>query len=101
MPVQERWRLVRAGLVDEAVDLALAYSPFPATVCGYLCPHLCMQNCTRSAANLAPVDITVLGKAGISSKIPELPPLKGKRVAVIGGGPAGISLALASAHERP
>ena len=93
MPVQERWRLVRAGLVDEAVDLALAYSPFPATVCGYLCPHLCMQNCTRSAANLAPVDITVLGKAGISSKIPELPPLKGKRVAVIGGGPAGISLA--------
>ncbi len=93
MPVQDRWRLVRAGLVDEAVDLALAYTPFPATVCGYLCPHLCMQGCTRSTAHLAPVDITVLGKAGLASKAPQLPPLTGKRVAVIGGGAAGISLA--------
>ena len=39
IPVQTRWRLVREGRVDEAVDLALAYTPFPATVCGYLCPN--------------------------------------------------------------
>ena len=32
IPVQERWRLVRDGRVDEAVDLALAYTPFPATI---------------------------------------------------------------------
>ena len=38
IPVQERWRLVREGRVDEAVDLALAFTPFPASVCGYLCP---------------------------------------------------------------
>ncbi len=93
MPVQERWRLVRAGLVDEAVDLALAYTPFPATVCGYLCPHLCMQACTRQTAHMPPVDITKLGRAGLNSRAPELPPLSGKRVAVVGGGPAGISVA--------
>lgn len=93
MPVHDRWRLIREGRVDEAVDLALAYTPFPATVCGYLCPHLCMQSCTRQAANLVPVDISQLGKASIKARLPELPPLTGKRIAVIGGGPAGISVA--------
>lgn len=94
MPVQKRWQLVRDGLVDEAVDLALAYTPFPATVCGYLCPNLCMQGCTRSTQqNMAAVDITKLGRQGHKSKAPDLPPLSGKRVAVIGGGPAGISVA--------
>jgi NADPH-dependent glutamate synthase beta subunit-like oxidoreductase/glutamate synthase domain-containing protein 3/NAD-dependent dihydropyrimidine dehydrogenase PreA subunit len=94
MPVQKRWQLVRDGLVDEAVDLALAYTPFPATVCGYLCPNLCMQGCTRTTQQgMAAVDITKLGREGHKSKAPALPPLSGKRVAVIGGGPAGISVA--------
>ena len=94
MPVQERWRLIREGKVDEAVDVALAYTPFPATVCGYLCPNLCMQGCTRGQiGNLQPVDITILGKTGTTARAPELPELSGVRVAVIGGGPAGISVA--------
>lgn len=94
MPVQKRWQLVRDGLMDEAVDLALAYTPFPATVCGYLCPNLCMEGCTRSTQQgMAAVDITKLGREGHKSSAPELPPLSGKRVAVIGGGPAGISVA--------
>jgi len=93
MPVQERWRLVRDGMIDEAVDLALAYTPFPATVCGYLCPNLCMEGCTRQTGNMASVDITKLGREGHKSKAPKLPPLSGRRVAVIGGGPAGISIA--------
>jgi NADPH-dependent glutamate synthase beta subunit-like oxidoreductase/NAD-dependent dihydropyrimidine dehydrogenase PreA subunit len=42
---------------------------------------------------MAPVDTRQLGRASIEAKIPELPPLTGKRIAVIGGGPAGISLA--------
>ena len=83
---------MRDGLVDEAVDLALAYTPFPATVCGYLCPNLCMEGCTRSTQQgMAAVDITKLGREGHKSKAPKLPELSGKRVAVIGGGPAGIS----------
>jgi NADPH-dependent glutamate synthase beta subunit-like oxidoreductase/glutamate synthase domain-containing protein 3/NAD-dependent dihydropyrimidine dehydrogenase PreA subunit len=93
IPVHERWRLIREGRVDEAVDMALAYTPFPATVCGYLCPNLCMQGCTRQTAGMAPVDTKQLGQASLEAKIPELPPLTGKRIAVIGGGPAGISVA--------
>jgi NADPH-dependent glutamate synthase beta subunit-like oxidoreductase/glutamate synthase domain-containing protein 3/NAD-dependent dihydropyrimidine dehydrogenase PreA subunit len=93
MPVQERWRLIREGRVDEAVDLALAYTPFPASVCGYLCPNLCMENCTRQTARMLPVDVSQLGKASIAAKLPELPPLSGKKIAVVGGGPSGISVA--------
>jgi len=94
IPVQKRWQLVRDGLMDEAVDMALAYTPFPATVCGYLCPNLCMEGCTRSTQQgMAAVDITKLGREGYKSEVPELPELSGKRVAVIGGGPAGISVA--------
>ncbi|GAB6909374.1 Glutamate synthase (NADPH) GltB3 subunit [Desulfosarcina cetonica] len=93
IPVQERWRLVREGRVDEAVDLALAYTPFPASVCGYLCPHPCMTACTKGSAFMAPVDVSQLGRASIQAKVPELPSLSGKRIAVIGGGPAGISTA--------
>ncbi len=94
IPVQQRWQLVRDGLMDEAMDLALAYTPFPATVCGYLCPNLCMQGCTRSVGNLVPLDTALLGKANAKAgRMPALPPLSGKRVAVIGGGPAGMSIA--------
>jgi NADPH-dependent glutamate synthase beta subunit-like oxidoreductase len=91
--VQDRWRLIREGRVDEAVDLALAYTPFPATVCGYLCPNLCMQACTRQSAFMVPVDVTQLGRASATAGVPELPPSSGRRIAVIGGGPAGISVA--------
>jgi NADPH-dependent glutamate synthase beta subunit-like oxidoreductase/glutamate synthase domain-containing protein 3/NAD-dependent dihydropyrimidine dehydrogenase PreA subunit len=93
IPVQRRWQLIREGRVDEAVDLALAYTPFPASVCGYLCPNLCMQSCTRQAAAMAPVDTTRIGQASIRAKLPELPPLSGRRIAVVGGGPAGLSVA--------
>jgi NADPH-dependent glutamate synthase beta subunit-like oxidoreductase/glutamate synthase domain-containing protein 3/NAD-dependent dihydropyrimidine dehydrogenase PreA subunit len=93
IPVQARWRLVREGRVDEAMDMALAYTPFPATVCGYLCPNLCMQSCTKQSALMAPVDVTQLGKAAVAARMPDLPPLSGKKIAVIGGGPAGLSTA--------
>jgi NADPH-dependent glutamate synthase beta subunit-like oxidoreductase/glutamate synthase domain-containing protein 3/NAD-dependent dihydropyrimidine dehydrogenase PreA subunit len=93
IPVQRRWQLVREGRLDEAVDLALAYTPFPAAVCGYLCPNLCMQACTRQNSGMAPVDTTQIGQASIRAKLPELPPLSGKRIAVVGGGPAGLSVA--------
>jgi NADPH-dependent glutamate synthase beta subunit-like oxidoreductase/glutamate synthase domain-containing protein 3/NAD-dependent dihydropyrimidine dehydrogenase PreA subunit len=93
IPVQRRWQLIREGRVEEAVDLALSYTPFPAAVCGYLCPNLCMQSCTRATAAMAPVDTTRIGQASIGARLPELPPVSGKRIAVIGGGPAGLSVA--------
>ncbi|MDR3570152.1 MAG: FAD-dependent oxidoreductase [Syntrophobacteraceae bacterium] len=93
IPVHERWRLIREGRVDEAVDMALAYTPFPASVCGYLCPNPCMQSCTRLNARMPQLDISQLGKASIAAKLPEFPALSGKKIAIIGGGPAGISVA--------
>jgi len=93
IPVQDRWRLIREGRGEEAVDMALAYTPFPATVCGYLCPNLCMSACTKLSGSMPAVDVTKLGQASIEAGMPELPEITGGRVAVIGGGPAGISVA--------
>ncbi|MEN6423480.1 MAG: FAD-dependent oxidoreductase [Smithella sp.] len=93
IPVQKRWELIRKGKMDEAVNLALQYTPFPATVCGYLCPNLCMQNCSRKTVSLPSVDVTVLGKASLHAKEPKPHPATGKKIAVIGGGAAGLSVA--------
>jgi NADPH-dependent glutamate synthase beta subunit-like oxidoreductase/glutamate synthase domain-containing protein 3/ferredoxin len=93
IPVQKRWDLVRKGNINGAVDLSLNYTPFPATVCGYLCPNLCMDHCTRGLQNLSPIDITVLGKASLKAHEPKPLAKTGKKIAVIGGGPAGLSVA--------
>jgi NADPH-dependent glutamate synthase beta subunit-like oxidoreductase/NAD-dependent dihydropyrimidine dehydrogenase PreA subunit len=42
---------------------------------------------------MTPVDVSGLGKASTEAELPELPPLSGNRIAVIGGGAAGISVA--------
>ena len=93
IPVQKRWELIRKGLIEQAVDLALSYTPFPATVCGYLCPNLCMEHCSRQAVKLPPVDITLLGKASLEARTPEPAPKTGKKIAVVGGGASGLSVA--------
>lgn len=93
IPVQKRWELIRKGLMDKAVDLSLAYTPFPATVCGYLCPNLCMEHCTRQTAKLPPVDTALLGKASLAAATPLPAPKTGRKIAVIGGGASGLSVA--------
>jgi len=52
-----------------------------------------MQACTRHASAMTPVDTTRLGKASIEAGLPDFPLQTGKKIAVIGGGPAGISVA--------
>jgi len=93
IPVRKRWDLIRKGKIQEAVDLALQYTPFPATVCGYLCPNLCKQNCTRQQSDLEAIDTMILGRASLNATVPKAPPASGKRIAVIGGGPSGLSVA--------
>jgi len=93
IPVQKRWELIRKGKMQEAVDLALQYTPFPATVCGYLCPNLCMQSCTRQKADLPAVDTALLGRASLQAAVPAPAPATGMKIAVIGGGAAGLSAA--------
>jgi NADPH-dependent glutamate synthase beta subunit-like oxidoreductase/glutamate synthase domain-containing protein 3/NAD-dependent dihydropyrimidine dehydrogenase PreA subunit len=93
IPVQKRWELIRKGLMDEAVDMALAYTPFAASVCGYLCPNLCMQNCTRLSDHLPAVDVSLLGKASLNAKTPAPASKTGKKIAIVGGGVSGLSVA--------
>ncbi len=93
IPIPERWKLIREGELEEAINLVLSYSPFPATVCGYLCPNPCMQACTKTKQMMPALDMRLLGQKSIDAEIPELPPLGDKKIAIVGGGPAGISAA--------
>jgi len=93
IPVRQRWNLIRSGQWEEAVNLALHFTPLPATVCGYLCPNLCMQACTRTSENLPVLDLPALGRASLNAKEPERAPFSGKKIAILGGGPGGLSVA--------
>ncbi|HOJ51162.1 MAG TPA: FAD-dependent oxidoreductase [Syntrophales bacterium] len=93
IPVRDRWSLIRSGKWEEAINLSLQYTPLPATVCGYLCPNLCLQACTRSLENLPVLDLPALGRASLNAEEPERAPASGKKIAILGGGPAGLSVA--------
>ncbi len=92
IPTPQRTHLIRQGRVEEAIGLILKYSPLPATVCGEICPNLCMDACTRGRLD-RPISIKTLGKASLKAPLPQKAPSTGKKVAVIGGGPGGISAA--------
>ncbi|WP_022665493.1 FAD-dependent oxidoreductase [Desulfospira joergensenii] len=93
IPVQDRWAMVRADNIDEAISMGLEHSPLPATVCGYLCPSPCMASCTRNMESMNPIDVRLLGKAGESIKPPKPAKKTHKKVAVIGTGPGGLAAA--------
>lgn len=71
--------------------------PLPASV-GRVCPRFCEPVCRRSFVD-EPIAINDLKRFvadyGLEKGevIPELPPLKDKKVAIIGAGPAGLSCA--------
>jgi len=92
IPTQKRAALIREGKLLDALELTLRYSPFPATVCGELCPNLCMQACTRSQLDKA-IDVKAIGKATLQLNAPKPAVSKDKKIAVIGGGPGGLSAA--------
>ncbi|MBF0537153.1 MAG: FAD-dependent oxidoreductase [Nitrospirae bacterium] len=92
IPTQRRTALIRAERLHEALELILQYSPLPATVCGEICPNPCMDACTRRHLD-RPLNIKGLGKASLDVKAPVAAPKTGKRVAVVGGGPGGLSAA--------
>ncbi len=89
---------MRAGDIAEAGRIILENNPMPA-VTGRVCPHFCEQACNRSEEDSA-VSIRAVERR-IGDYILEnpsaysKPPAKenGKRVAVVGGGPAGLSCA--------
>jgi len=92
IPSHKRATLIRQGRMKEALDLVLQYSPLPATVCGQICPNLCMQSCTRGFVD-KPLNIKELGSLALKQPAPKRAKKTGYKIAVIGGGPAGLSAA--------
>jgi NADPH-dependent glutamate synthase beta subunit-like oxidoreductase/glutamate synthase domain-containing protein 3/ferredoxin len=92
IPSHRRASLLRQGRTAEALALVLQYSPLPATVCGTVCPNLCMTDCTRGRVD-QPLNIKEYGSAALNLKAPKKAKATGRSVAVIGGGPGGLSAA--------
>lgn len=92
IPSQQRFNLLREGKIEEAYRLILEYTPFPASICGSVCPNLCMDECTRRDIDLS-AQIGLLGRHSADALLPGPAAATGKKVAVIGGGAAGLTAA--------
>jgi len=98
IPTIDRLRLIREGKLKEAYELVLDYTPLPASICGAICPNLCMQNCSRQVVDEA-IDVALLGRSALEAIAPKAKKSLGKKAAIIGGGPAGINTAYQLAKE--
>ncbi len=92
IPTVDRLRLIREGKIDEAYEMLLRYTPLPGSVCGAVCPNLCMENCSRGNVD-ASIEMQVLGRAVSHFEAPQANESLGKKVAIIGGGPGGMNAA--------
>jgi NADPH-dependent glutamate synthase beta subunit-like oxidoreductase/glutamate synthase domain-containing protein 3/ferredoxin len=92
IPTIDRLRLLREGKETEAYELLMEYTPLPASVCGAVCPNLCMENCSRQVVD-EKIDVQMLGRAARDAKPPKPAKSLGKKVAIIGGGPGGMNAA--------
>jgi heterodisulfide reductase subunit A-like polyferredoxin len=94
--VQGYLALVAAGRFGEAHALIRRTSALPG-VCGRVCYHPCEADCRRAAVDdpLAIKDIKrfVLEKTELPEDLLEVAEPSGKRVAIIGSGPAGLTAA--------
>ena len=89
--------LVAAGKYDQALQIILEKNPLPFTT-GTVCYHTCMNSCTRNFCD-DPVEIRrnklIAAEKGYADVMTALQaaPSNGKKAAVIGAGPAGLSVA--------
>ncbi len=90
-------RYIREGRFDDALAVVRQRVPFPA-VCGYACVHPCEGKCARAQFD-EPVAIRILKRAaaeyGVAATLKKQPPADttGKKVAVVGAGPGGLTAA--------
>jgi len=97
--VQGYISLMEKGLYHDAVALIKETNPLPA-ICGRVCVRPCENECRRNLLDEgAPVGIDYLKRfaadydLGSPDKyIPEVKPSTGKKIAVIGAGPGGLSV---------
>ncbi|MGN0297767.1 MAG: NAD(P)-binding protein [Lachnospiraceae bacterium] len=87
--------LVREGRNADAVRLIRKDNPFP-TACALICEHPCEARCRRNmmdtSINIRGIKRYAVDHAGIVPP-PACGPSTGKRVAIVGGGPSGLSAA--------
>ena len=87
--------LVGEGRCADAVRLIRKDNPFP-TACAYICEHPCEARCRRNmiddAINIRGLKRYAVDHAGEVPQ-PECAPATGKKVAIVGGGPSGLSCA--------
>ncbi|MGN0708545.1 MAG: NAD(P)-binding protein [Faecalibacterium sp.] len=87
--------LISEGRCDDAVRLIRKDNPFP-TACAYICEHPCEARCRRrmvdDALNIRGLKRYAVDQAGEVSQ-PACASPTGKSVAVVGGGPGGLSAA--------
>lgn len=85
--------LISKGKCKEAVQLIRKDNPMPLT-CGYVCEHPCETRCRRDIVDDS-INIRGLKRYAVDNAgkvpIPEPAESTGKRVAVVGGGPSGLS----------
>ena len=87
--------LVSEGRCADAVRLIRKDNPFP-TACAYICEHPCEARCRRNmvddALNIRGLKRYAVDHAGDVPQ-PKKAPATGKSVAIVGGGPGGLSAA--------
>ncbi len=87
--------LIHDRRYEDAVQLIRKDNPMPAT-CGLICEHPCEVRCRRTLVD-DPINIRGLKRFAVEHErtipAPGRMPATGKRVAVIGGGPSGLSCA--------
>ena len=87
--------LIADGRPADAVKLIRKDNPLP-TACAYICEHPCESRCRRSMVD-DPINIRGLKKFAVdqAGQVPNPPCAEstGKKVAIIGGGPSGLSAA--------
>ena len=89
-------RAVRDGRYRDAVEVIRETNPLPS-VCGRVCPHTCELSCDRGVVD-EPIAINQLKRIATEMAPPGAAPIPAaeaseRRVAVVGGGPAGLSAA--------
>jgi len=90
-------RFITEGKFGEAVAVIREKIPFPL-VCGYVCLHFCETRCRRGELDET-IGIRVLHRVavehdtGLWKQNSKVAPATGKRVAIIGSGPAGLTAA--------
>lgn len=87
--------LISEGRCDDAVRLIRKDNPFP-TACAYICEHPCEARCRRNmvddALNIRGLKRYAVDHAGDVPQ-PKCAKATGKSVAIVGGGPGGLSAA--------